>query len=66
MLTLNLLIIYIQGLCQPAYVEYDQTLVCTGGRQVVNIYIFKLRQFVQTIIREILQTLHILHIKLAS
>ena len=42
-LTLNLLIIYIQCLCQPAYVESDQTLVCTGGRQVVNTYIFELR-----------------------
>jgi len=66
MLTLNLLIIYIQGLCQPAYVEFDQTLVCTGGRQVGNTYIFKLKQFVLTIIKEIVQALHILHTKLAS
>ena len=64
--TLNLLIIYIQGLYQPAYVESDQTLVCTGGRQVVNTYIFKLRQFVLTIIREIVKALHILHVKLAG
>ena len=42
------------------------TLVCPGGRQVVNTYIFTLRQFVLTIIREIVQALHILHIKLAS
>ena len=34
-----MLIIYIQGLRQPAYVESDQTLVYTGGRQVVNTYI---------------------------
>ena len=54
------------GLCQPVYIEPDQTLVCTGGRQVVNTYIFKLRQFVLTIIREIVQALHILHVKLAS
>ena len=53
MLTFNLLIIYIQDLCQPAYVESDQNLVCTGGRQVVNTYIIKLRQFVLTKIREI-------------
>ena len=42
------------------------TLVCPGGLQVVNTYIFTLRQFVLTIIREIVQALHILHIKLAS
>ena len=42
------------------------TLVCPGGRQVVNTYIFTLRQFVLTILREIVQALHILHIKLAS
>ena len=31
----------------------DQTLVCTGGRQVVNTYIFKLRQFVLIINNQI-------------
>ena len=61
MQTLNLLIIYIQGLCQPAYVQSDQTLVYTGGCQVY-IHIYFQIEFVLTIIREIVQALHILHI----